>query len=228
MSQEYVQQDLFEGDYNKKKARKTPIFGNYKGRNLLPFVKVPVEHVIVAVIGVLVMILLSYAAGVEVGRRASSGEETGNETAGREEASAGLEKKLETEALRPVIQTSEKGSGTPAPQIDEKAPDRSLSSRAAEEDKQAPQPVDAEEVEDEDDKRESDSAYIIQIASFRDSTAAEKLVTDLKGRGMSAGYRESGSWYQVYASGYDNIVQARKARAKLITLYADCYIKRER
>lgn len=229
MEQEYVQQDLFEGEYNKKKAKKPPIFANYQKRSRLPYLKVPVEHLVVAVIGVLVLALLSYAVGVEVGRRNYPEKEVGAKAIGKEPVPADMGDMVRGETVQePVKQMTERRSETPAGEKGEKVPERSSVARVPETEKETPDADDTEGADLEEDKRENGTVYIVQIASFRDRPAAEKLVADLKARGLSARHRKSGNWYQVYAEGYGTIVQARKARSELITRYPDCYIKRKR
>jgi hypothetical protein len=233
MAHDYVQQDLFEGEYSGKKTRKVPVFANYQKRSLLPYVKIPAEHLVVAVIGVLVMALLSYAVGVEVGRKTIPEDDTVAGRAAREAVPgddtgyASVKESVNSDE-GPEVPTAGNGPVTQAEHKEEAVPKRSSSDRVPSMEKETSVPGDIEEADEGDDAPEDDGAYIIQIASFRDRASADGLVSDLKGQGLAARSRKSGSWYQVYAAGYENIVQARKARAELITQYADCYIKRKR
>jgi len=71
-----------------------------------------------------------------------------------------------------------------------------------------------------------DTVYIIQLAAFSDEYRAIEETEKLSERGVYSRVVQRGNWYQVYASGYDTIEDARAARDRFKTMYPDCYIRK--
>ena len=75
-------------------------------------------------------------------------------------------------------------------------------------------------------KKASTDKYVIQLASFRESSPAKEEIATLKKLGYNADMKKSGDYYQVYIGFFDNEKGAQKLRNKLKKRYKDCYIKR--
>ena len=71
-----------------------------------------------------------------------------------------------------------------------------------------------------------ESAYAVQLASFKNERSAKKEIDMLKSKGIKASMTRKGEWYQVYASGYRTIDEAKRAKRDLIADYEDCYIRK--
>ena len=68
--------------------------------------------------------------------------------------------------------------------------------------------------------------YVVQLASFKNEDSANREVRKLNRRGVEASVARKGEWYQVFATGYDTIDEATKAKRDLGEYYVDCYIRR--
>lgn len=68
------------------------------------------------------------------------------------------------------------------------------------------------------------SAYIIQLAAFREKNSAEDEQGRLRKEGYNAAVKKSGIYYQVYIGGFDTKKDAEVLLTKLKKKYNDCYI----
>jgi cell division septation protein DedD len=206
MTETDFQRDLFEGEYYEKKARKPVLLRRYSEQRFLPQIKVPVEYAVIIAIGLLVLIIISHALGVERGRR------------------------LAKAAPAPLV------TEVPVPATVESA---GVAREAAEE--KPAEPLRTERKEDvRADKKEEEKAapaitetpadagsvYVIQLASFKNLYAAEREAEKIRDKGIRAELSKSGEWYQVFASGFRTIDEARDAKRKLSADYKDCFIRR--
>lgn len=64
--------DFFEGKFFEKKGKKPRFLNRYLAQRFLPYVRIPVEHTIILGIVILVLLVISYAVGVERGKQISS------------------------------------------------------------------------------------------------------------------------------------------------------------
>jgi len=211
MSEQNPQHDLFEGQYYEKKARKTPLLGELSGQRYLPRIRIPTEYAIVIAIGVLVAVIISYAAGVEVGKRTAA-KSVEDIAANVLEPSDIAAITLDMESVRQepgegILEESEITAGIPKPEAG--------TQKDVVQEKPGPVAV-------------LESAFIIQIAAVKDQAPAEEAAAKLKAKGFDARVKKDGDWYRVYASGYDTIEQAKKARKEISVEYKDCYIKKMR
>ncbi len=206
MTETEFQRDLFDGQYYEKKARKPVLFKRYSEQRFLPQIKVPVEYAVIIAIGMLIFIIISHALGIERGKRIAKAD--------------------------PALIVTE----GPAPAVVESANDVSV-----EAEEETEEPLRAERKEDvEIDKKaeekvspvttktpvDTGSVYVIQLASFKNLYAAEQEAAKLRNKGVRAELRKSGDWFQVFASGFRTIDEARDAKKRLGADYKDCFIRR--
>ena len=61
--------DFFDDKISERKSRKPAFLSKYSKHRLLPHLKIPMEHVIIIAIGILILLSIVYAIGVERGKR---------------------------------------------------------------------------------------------------------------------------------------------------------------
>ena len=190
------EKDLFGGHAFEKKKKGLDLLEKYSKQRLVPFIRIPLEYTVIIAIAVLVLVIISYAIGVEVGKRAS--------------VSPAVEEKEVTE----IQELAEVIPEEPAlPVIAEERLEEDI--------------IATETVEETIAKAEpEETVYVIQLASFKDETAARQEVDMLSRKGISAQFKESGNWYQVFATGYQTIEEAKADRWLLSEEYTDCYIRK--
>ena len=76
--------------------------------------------------------------------------------------------------------------------------------------------------------KEVSSAYVIQVAAYKDNKQAEKEKELLEKRGYAAEIAKSGKYYIVYVAGFANTKKAETAAKKLKNRYKDCFIKKRK
>ncbi len=207
--------DFFEDKFYEKKGRKPQFLNKYSAQRILPYIRVPVEYTVILGIIMLVLMVISYAVGVEKGKRTLSAEKTEVPDMNMQvvEDKAVTEITL-TEKVPETVDTSETGSGYESTDIKEKA---------------APVPSLIEIEKDEEKSASADKAlYTLQLASFKREKYAKREAAKLKKNGEDASYIKKGVWYQVFLKGYETIGAARKAKDALIQEYPDCYIRKQK
>lgn len=228
MSDNNFQQDLFGDDSARKRQRKARFLGEYSKQRYLPYLKIPIEYTIIIAIGVLVVVIIAYAIGVERGKRISS-EKVSSALSQLEEERAAIleqEKGLLIEEEKPGeveevtdISSLEREEEIPAPEstadpYEGMREDYVGAPPGFMAEKETPPPT------------VSGSSYIIQLASFKDEAFAKEEAKKLVWKGVEAHVAKKGDWYQVYSAGYNTIDEARKAKEQLIEDYTDCYIRK--
>ncbi|MFH1552096.1 MAG: SPOR domain-containing protein [Candidatus Omnitrophota bacterium] len=213
MTDANFQNDFFGEQFHAKKGRKSRLLSRYSQQRFLPHIRIPVEHTVILAIGVLILIIISYAVGVERGKRMPPAKLV----IARETASVALEEKEVAKA--------------PQPAPDKDMPELRQQFKAEPEADRLGSDIDVagEQAQIEiktDTSVSAGTVYIVQLASFKDRYSANKEINKLKEKGVEAHFTKKGQWYQVYATGYRTIDEAKKAREKLITDYEDCYIRK--
>jgi len=206
--------DFFEGKFHEKKGRKPQFLSKYSAQRVLPYIRVPVEYTVILGIVVLILLVISYAVGVEKGKRIFSAEKThasGKKTQLIENKE--VTKIAQTEKIPEAVDTSETGRDSESPDIEEKA---------------APIPSVIEIAAKDEEKGTKDALYTVQLASFKKERYAKREVAKLRRTGEDASYTRKGLWYQVFVDGYRTIEAARKAKDALIQEYPDCYIRKQK
>ena len=206
MADNNYQNDLFGDDLEGRRISRPSILNRYYKQRVLPQVRVPVEYTVIVAIGVLVLIVIAYAVGVERGKRISAG------AAGRAsvEEIIAAEKKLES----PVIFAGDEEPVLFGGDAIEALDEEDIMNEGGEGGPES-------SGEDEDV-----SVYVIQLASFKNEDSARREVEKLNARGVKARVARKGEWYQVFATGYDTIDEAARAKRDLSEKYVDCYIRR--
>jgi hypothetical protein len=198
--------DLFDKEHREKKERKLSYFVNkYAKQRFLPYLRVPVEYTIIAGILIIVLMILSYAVGIEKGKRQGTvfeGQETAQDLpmmiAQAPDTQTGIAKTDDLSMPADVNESVEPDAGEP--------------------------PVKDEETA----FVPGGSVYVVQLASFKKEKYAEEEVSKLETGGEHAGYLKAGDWYQVYAEGYDTIDEARDAQRAFNDKYPGCYVRRRK
>lgn len=196
-----------------KKRKKPNLFDRYSKQRVLPYIKMPIENIVIIAVGLLVLVIVSYAVGVEKGKRLP--------------------------VLGDVrIASRVKGQGSREQSVEHREEEPESKNEEIEDEEQVleSQPQDIEEklisdsrillLEEEPIAEPEESKYIIQLASFNGAQFAEEEINKLERRGVRADSTKKGQWYQVYAVGFQTIDQAREAKRGLIDDYEDCYIRR--
>ncbi|MGB2630551.1 MAG: SPOR domain-containing protein [Candidatus Omnitrophota bacterium] len=198
------QSDFFGENYAEKKARRLEFSRKYYKHRLLPNLRIPTEYAFIIAIGGLISMIVVYAIGVERGKHIQ------------------IEKFAGGAALKTHVLLNKRVNATTPVEIQE-------SKREI----QKPEETTKEETAGGEEKAEKEASpsyditgYMIQLASFRNESSAEKEVERLKRMGYNAAYNKSGTWYRVYVSGYNKMREAAKAKSELAGIYKDCYIRK--
>jgi len=207
MADDSFQNDFFGNQVREKKSRKSRLLDKYSKQRFLPHVRIPVEFIVIIAIGALVLLIISYAVGIERGKKLS-----------------GIKyEKEQVETLVPierkVVDKEVRGSTTKSSGISETI-------EIPEERKVKEKAVRSKKEEAKDISPFKKSGYIIQLASFKNEGSARAEINKLKKKGVKGRLTKSGEWYLVYATGYRTISDAKKARQELIADYEDCYIRK--
>jgi hypothetical protein len=211
MTQENFQDDFFGNQVSGKAGGRPRILSKYSKQRFLPHVRVPIEYTIIGAIGVLVLVIIAYAVGVEKGKRVSG--ETFASSPGRIQAAAETDEELDMSFSGTVEEE------WPVPAETEEADLRESAEDSA--------GRDVETAAGEEEAPGSGAApYIIQLASFKNRSSAEREIKELEQKGYEARSSKKGLWYQVYASGYRTIDEAKRAQRRLSEDYQDCYIRK--
>jgi hypothetical protein len=204
MADDSFQNDFFGNQVREKKSRKSRLLDEYSKQRFLPHIRIPVEFIVIIAIGTLVLLIISYAVGIERGKRLSD---------------IKYEKEQVEELVpieRRVVDKEVRGSMTKSSGILETIEIPKVKEKAVRSKK--------EEAKDISPSRKS--GYIIQLASFKNEGSARSEIKKLKKKGVKGRLTKSGEWYLVYATGYRKISDAKKARQELIADYEDCYIRK--
>ena len=217
MDDNNYQQDFFGGESRGKKGKRPGLLNGYSKQRFLPYMKIPIEYTVMIAIGVLVLMIISYAIGVERGKKVS-----GVVTSSVSEKVAKSEIARKSEPDKIPVEVTEDAVGSKVEAISEvKIPEtEEVDPYAGSRGDYVGAPP--EEVPEE----VMGSVYTIQLATFRSESAANDEVKKLKGKGIDSGSSKSGDWYQVYAQGYQTIGEARAAQKSLSEDYEDCYIRK--
>lgn len=218
MQDNNFQEDFFAKGVSSRKPSRMPVLDGYVKQRYLPFIKMPTEYAVIAVIAVLILMTIFYALGVKVGRNSRPFVEV-------------------TPAVEVLVEEDEEIVFS---KTDEEEMTSSAKIELADNDGGLDLLSDGEESEEEDDLSfgkvtESlpepepvvpKSVYLIYLAAFREEDKANQLLERLKKSGTKAGVSKKSDWYQVYAEGYSTIDEANSGKEKLRKDYADCYIRK--
>ncbi len=204
MKSDNCQGDLFGQEMQDIKARKPGFFDKYTAQRFLPQVKISIEYIIIILISILLLVILSYAVGVEVGKRSLPGD---------------VRKSFidSTEVVEPekieVVERIEFIEKIEEPIVVPENVAQAVQEKPAKEKVKTP-------------AKPSVDAYVIQIASFKKEQSAKDEIAKLKAKGIKVFIETKGEWYIVRAGGYPTIDKAREALNRLREFYKDCYIRK--
>lgn len=222
------QYDLFGDQVVEKKGRKPSSRGGYRKQRFLPHIKIPVEYIVFAAIGLLVLVIISYAFGVERGKSIAGGQIVegpgekrlaGVSPAPKEKVKEGPG--VAGDIVRAVEDAAGAASGPDSKDEVQNAAARVLAVSAEGDTSRTGSGK-------EDVSASRGSVYIVQLASFKTEPSAMEEIDKLKRKGVDARSAKKGPWYQVYAAGYGTIEEAKKAKQELIADYEDCFIRRRK
>ena len=212
MSDGSFQNDFFGENLSEKRGHRSPLFARISEQRSLPHLRIPIEYTVIIAVGVLVLLVIAYAAGIERGR-GLSGYLSEEEHIAAEELGEGTEV-VAFVPERPDDAEIEQTSG-----YEDDARVTGSEITAVEEEPLS----DLETVSGSGIK---DTVYIVQLASFKSRRAAADAIEKLRDNGFETDVTRRGEWYQVYATGYQTIGEARKAQERLGEEYIDCYIRK--
>lgn len=218
MQDNNFQDDFFAKGVSSRKPSRMPVLDGYVKQRYLPFIKIPTEYAVIAVIAVLILMTIFYALGVKIGRSSRP----------FVEASPAAEVLVEEEEEVVFSQTDE-SAGTYSATSDIVDNGGGLDLLSDSEESEEGDNLSFEKVTENLPKSEptvSKSVYVIHLAAFREEDKANQLCERLKKSGTKAGVSKKSDWYQVYAEGYSTIDEANAGKEKLRKDYADCYIRK--
>ncbi|NQT33153.1 MAG: SPOR domain-containing protein [Candidatus Omnitrophica bacterium] len=208
--------DFFVGEIDAKKSRGLRLSERYDKQRFLPQIKMPVEYVVIITIAVIILMTISYAVGVERGKRVKA--------EGIFEAGAAEGRAKESSKERVIIEAgfTETGSESSLEELVVTETTAIQEEVTPEQEKIIPQT----DPEEKPAPSFAKGNYIIQLATFKHRDPAEDEARKLEEKGIQAQITEAGDWYQVYAVGYKTISEAKKAKKELVEKYGDCYIRK--
>ncbi|MDD5633780.1 MAG: SPOR domain-containing protein [Candidatus Omnitrophica bacterium] len=244
MMDENYTNDLFgeqlpEGE-NGRKARLKGI----PDQRFMPYIRIPMEYSIIIAIFVLILMIISFAAGVERGKAIvrKEGSSQQEKTMGVDDfASQG---KVVTEA-RTKMSGDNNTSAFKDTELDDASLDMELPDIFEEEEKKTDERLktEAQAKEKEKTKKAAEGktqekaqgktviekgVYSIQLASSKQKFDAENEVKKLKSKGLSAQIVKKGDWYQIEVTGYKTKEEASLALKKFADKYKGCFVKKSK
>jgi len=200
------QNDLFHANNSAEKKR--PRFRkSYPTQRFLPYVRIPVEYIVVLGVVMLMLVVMAYAAGIERGMR--------HVPILDEETDVVSIEILTVPEAEPEEVFDEPGK---AGAINEVVLPIVLEQETI--------TVKTAQVEKEVAKPEEES-YTVRLATFGKKGNAEIEASKLKEKGYDANLAKIGKWYQLYVRGFSNISVAREAQGLFASEYPDCYIRKQ-
>ena len=203
------QRDLFGGQVSEKKRKGLDLLEKYSRQRLVPNVRIPLEYTVIMAIGVLVLVIVAYAVGIEAGKRAA-GDEAPKTTKVLQPA------EVKEKAVVPLAAAAKESLTKKTETV--KPPEKETVKVSVE--------TAAAAVKDVTETDRDNSVYVIQLASFKDEASAKDEADALRLKGINARFKKSGGWYQVFVAGYRTIGEARADRRLLSEEYVDCYIRK--
>ena len=210
-------QDFQDDLFGSREGKRKPIKKVFPGHRFLPYIKIPFEYTVITAVVVMILVIVAYALGFEKGKNISS------LYGGKGISMNDLVENdpvLPDNDIEPIMENESIGDITDA------VPDNFDAQLSETETEKAPKKLDADSGENEGEK--GTSLYQIQLASFKNAEAALRVVEQLRKDGIDAGCDQKGDWYQVYASGYKSIEEAKTAQGSLCEEYDDCYVRKIR
>ncbi|MDD4956039.1 MAG: SPOR domain-containing protein [Candidatus Omnitrophica bacterium] len=218
--------DLFDDAQVKNAVKKTRLLDKYTESRVFSHLTIPVEHVFIAAVSVLILLILAYAIGVERGKHISAREISGKAASG-EEALEDMQAGASKDAVAPS-ESINNFSADILREIEKRANAASEENVPASVDKGPTVPVEETSGAWEEVIVERREEYAVQLASFKDREAGDREMEKLRKQGVDARIVRKGEWFQLCAEGYPDISEAKEAIKKFKLVYKDCYIRKVR
>jgi len=215
------QGDLFNEKVLEKKRNRSRIFEKYSQQRVLSFIRLPIEYIVIFSIAVLILAIVAYAIGVERGKSLERDSEIFSESLKIEEMRPLLTEAENTIDVKVEVETTEIEIDPEKIQVEKVLREEKSVIDSKEEEKEIPGASNVSE-------SNASGIYIVQLASYKALDPAKHEMRKLEAEGIKAGWKKNGDWYQLFARGFENASEAKKARNKLIRTYKDCYIKKIR
>ncbi|MBN1354040.1 MAG: SPOR domain-containing protein [Candidatus Omnitrophica bacterium] len=194
------QEEFFE-EFTKEKGKLEKIADKIAQRRK-PYAYLPFENIIFAVIVVIMCAIVSFALGVERGKRLATASYAKSKSS----------PKVEVGAAKIQLGTIEIGHES----------DAAVPAQAS-----VSEPAPKEEKTDVSVGREPKEAmYAIQLISYRKRDIAEREERRLANNGIKTFILTSGKWHQLCAGNYKNMEEAKAAMQKFKTEFKDCFIRK--
>lgn len=207
--------DLFDGQFSDRKRKKPELLARISQQRVLPQVKVPVEYTVIMAIGVLVLVIVAYAVGVERGKRMVAVVPHVQAEVFEVYEDGGVEEN--NDVTYPVIKEEDIVVERDVTEVFESKGDDAADVVGRSEEAEVSEGMSSEGPE-----------YQILLASVRSEEDAIREKDKLTEKGFDPDFVKIGEWYQVYAAGYRTRKAAEEAKKKLADEYSTCFIKRVR
>ena len=210
------QGDFFKEETGRVKPKKMGFLAKYSERRALRQIRIPIEYTVLYAIGILVLIILAYAVGVERGKKFSSAKDIAHSMEERKRETDDVISEVRAIKRRAEEEAAKKEAEEVVSQDVQVDPEKKIymeKTGAAIKETVAVPALDGPE-------------YIVQLASFKNEEHAKEAVSKLDDEGVRAGYTRKGDWYQVYVGGYGTNAEAQRIKIKLSEQYGDSFIRK--
>ncbi len=228
--------DFFDTDSMSKNSNRKLAKQRLRARKMMPYMKLQIEQIIFISITILVVIVLSFSAGVERGKHVASKEAFKNISVEENNGDALVlpdhiiyDVALAVAPFKEldIDQSDEiKEMEYTEPLIEEVQEEVKIE---VEEEIMAPDNFQVVRPTDTQIKildKKPESSYIVMLVIYKSRDQAGKEIKKLRAAGHDAYYYKNGNWYQVYSEGYATIEEVKKDVGVLKKRYSDCYIRK--
>ena len=106
------QGDFFKEETGRVKPKKMGFLAKYSERRALPQIRIPIEYTVLYAIGILVLIILAYAVGIERGKKFSSAKDIAHSVEERKRETDDVISEVRAIKRRAEEEAAKKDSGT--------------------------------------------------------------------------------------------------------------------
>jgi len=191
------QKELFE-EFKEGQGKIRQIADKIGERQHRLYLHLPLENIIFIAIIIIMGVIVSFALGVERGKRLNKTAEETPETQTAEQ----------TTTLPSNIKHADIAEGQPSSDAD-----KSTDFAPASEDTVRTEGV-------------TQKSYTIQLISYKQKRLAEREIDKLQKKGVEAYIIRSGKWYQICAGDYDSVDEAKHDLKKFEDHYKGCFIRK--
>ncbi|MBF0252943.1 MAG: SPOR domain-containing protein [Candidatus Omnitrophica bacterium] len=218
--------DFFDGSQKPKSSNIKLAKQMIREKKMLPYVKITIEQSVFIAITALVLMVLSFAAGVERGKQVASKEAFQNFSIREDNSSINIlpdhvitNEVIDISPLKETYQETPEEETLSDPNTTDENEDKKLTLDTATQ-------INPTDTQIKILAKKPESAYIIMLVIYSDTDSANKETKKLRAEGHDAYYYENGNWNQVYSEGYSSIEEAKNDVTILKKRYSDCYIRK--